>query len=41
MNHPYEQLADLLDGTLDEETLAGVQSHLETCAACRDDVAHA
>ena len=41
MNHPHEQLADLLDGTLDEETLAGVQSHLETCASCREDVAHA
>jgi hypothetical protein len=41
MNHPYEQLADLLDGTLDEENLAGVQSHLETCASCREDVAHA
>ena len=41
MNHPYEQLADLLDGTLDEEHLAGVQSHLDACASCRDDVAHA
>ncbi len=41
MNHPYEQLADLLDGTLDEEHLAGVQSHLDTCASCRDDLAHA
>ena len=41
MNHPYEQLADLLDGTLDEENLAGVQSHLDTCSSCRDDVGHA
>ena len=41
MNHPYEELADLLDGTLDEETLAGVQAHLDTCASCREDVAHA
>ena len=41
MNHPYEQLADLVDGTLDEGHLAGVQAHLDTCAACRDDVAHA
>jgi anti-sigma factor RsiW len=41
MSHPYEELADLLDGTLDEENLAGVQSHLDTCASCRDDVAHA
>ena len=41
MNHPYEQLADLVDGTLDEENLAGVQAHLDTCASCREDVAHA
>ena len=38
MNHPYEQLADLVDGTLDEETLAGVQAHLRTCASCREDL---
>jgi Putative zinc-finger len=41
MNHPYEQLADLVDGTLDEEDLAGVQAHLDTCGSCREDVAHA
>jgi hypothetical protein len=41
MNHPYEQLADLVDGTLDEGDLAGVQAHLDTCASCREDVAHA
>ena len=41
MNHPYELLADLVDGTLDEGDLAGVQAHLDTCPACRDDVAHA
>ena len=41
MNHPYEQLADLVDGTLDEETLAGVQAHLRTCASCREDLANA
>ena len=29
MNHPYELLADLLDGTLDEGDLAGVQAHLD------------
>ena len=40
MNHPYEQLADLVDGTLDEGDLAGVQTHLNTCASCREDVAH-
>jgi hypothetical protein len=39
--HPYELLADLVDGTLDEGNLAGVQAHLEACATCRDDVAHA
>jgi hypothetical protein len=38
MNHPYELLADLVDGTLDEGDLAGVQAHLDGCAACRDDV---
>jgi hypothetical protein len=41
MNHPYELLADLLDGTLDEADLAGVQAHLDTCASCRRDVADA
>jgi anti-sigma factor RsiW len=41
MNHPYELLADLADGTLDEGDLAGVQAHLDACASCRDDVAHA
>ena len=41
MNHPYEQLADLVDGTLDEDDLAGVQAHLDTCASCREDLAHA
>jgi anti-sigma factor RsiW len=38
MNHPYELLADLVDGTLDEGDLAGVQAHLDTCPSCRDDV---
>lgn len=41
MNHPYELLADLVDGTLDEGDLAGVQAHLDACPECRDDVAHA
>jgi len=41
MNHPYELLADLLDGTLDEADLAGVQAHLDTCASCRRDLADA
>ena len=41
MNHPYEQLTDLIDGTLDEGDLAGVQAHLDTCVSCREDVSHA
>jgi putative zinc finger protein len=41
MNHPYELLADFMDGTLDEGDLAGVQAHLDDCASCREDVAHA
>ena len=41
MNHPYELLADLMDGTLDEGDLAGVQAHLDSCASCREDVADA
>jgi hypothetical protein len=41
MNHPYELLTDLVDGTLDEDHLAGVQAHLDACAACRQDVADA
>jgi anti-sigma factor RsiW len=41
MNHPYELLADLMDGTLDEGDLAGVQAHLDVCASCREDLSHA
>ena len=41
MNHPYELLADLIDGTLDEGDLAGVQAHLDVCASCREDLADA
>jgi hypothetical protein len=41
MNHPYELLADLVDGTLDEGDLAGVHAHLDACPGCREDVAHA
>jgi len=41
MNHPYELLADLMDGTLDEGDLAGVQAHLDACASCREDLANA
>jgi Putative zinc-finger len=39
MNHPYELLADLMDGTLDEGDRAGVQAHLDVCPSCREDVA--
>lgn len=39
MNHPFELLADLLDGTLDEGDLAGVRAHLDSCPTCREDVA--
>lgn len=38
MSHPYEQLADLLDGTLDADARARVDAHLATCAACREDL---
>jgi hypothetical protein len=38
MNHPHEQLVDMMDGTLDEDLLAGVLAHVETCADCRADL---
>lgn len=41
MNHPYDLLADLVDGTLDEGDLARARAHLDVCPACRGDVAHA
>ena len=41
MNHPHELLADLLDGTLDAERRAGVETHLRTCEDCRADLAAA
>ncbi|HYJ60867.1 MAG TPA: zf-HC2 domain-containing protein [Actinomycetota bacterium] len=41
MNHPYELLTDLLDGTLDEGDLAGVEAHLDSCDSCRRDIADA
>jgi anti-sigma factor RsiW len=41
MNHPYELLADLVDGTLDADDRARVEAHLEECPSCRDDVASA
>ena len=41
MNHPSDLLADLLDGTLDADTRAGVEAHLSTCGVCREDLAAA
>ena len=41
MSHPYHLLANLVDGTLDEDDLAGVQAHLDACGSCRADVADA
>jgi hypothetical protein len=41
MNHPYDLLADLLDGTLGADARAEVDAHLATCAVCRDDLAAA
>ncbi|HEX6400221.1 MAG TPA: zf-HC2 domain-containing protein [Actinomycetota bacterium] len=41
MSHPHELLADLLDGTLDADARAGVDAHLATCPACREDLAAA
>ena len=41
MNHPYELLADFMDGSLNEGDLARVQAHLDDCTSCREDVAHA
>jgi hypothetical protein len=38
MSHPYEQLADLMDGALDAHELAEVRAHLDSCATCRQDV---
>jgi anti-sigma factor RsiW len=41
MNHPSEQLADLVDGTLGADERARVEAHLAGCATCREDVAAA
>jgi hypothetical protein len=41
MSHPYEQLADLLDGTLDPDARARVDAHLASCGSCRSDLAAA
>ncbi len=39
MNHPYDLLADLVDGSLDAHDRAQVDAHLATCASCREDLA--
>jgi anti-sigma factor RsiW len=39
MSHPGPLLADYVDGTLDPSTRAEVDTHLRTCATCRDEVA--
>ena len=41
MNHPSEQLADLLDGTLDADRRVEVEAHLASCPTCRADLAAA
>ena len=41
MNHPSEQLADLLDGTLDADRRVEVEAHLASCHICRADLAAA
>jgi anti-sigma factor RsiW len=41
MNHPHDQLADLVDGTLEADRRAGVEAHLDTCEDCRADLAAA
>ena len=38
-DHPsYEQIVALVDGEIDQASLDAVESHLEICAACADDV---
>ena len=36
--HPEELLAEFVDGTLGPEDRARVESHLSTCASCREEV---
>ena len=38
IDHPYDLLADLLDGGLDEHARDDVHRHLASCAACAADV---
>jgi hypothetical protein len=39
MSHPTDQLTDYVDGTLDPEERAEVDTHLRGCASCRSEVA--
>lgn len=41
MDHPYEDLAEYLDGALSDEGVARVHAHLSSCASCTADVEHA
>lgn len=38
MTHPEDLLADYVDGTLSDTERAVVDAHLDTCAACRQEV---
>jgi anti-sigma factor RsiW len=38
MLHPEDELASLVDGTLDAERRAAVERHLAVCTACHDEV---
>lgn len=38
MTHPFEQLAEAVDGTLAPAERALLVEHLRSCASCRDDV---
>ena len=38
VEHPYEDLADYIDGTMDAATTARIEAHLQGCAECRADV---
>ena len=37
--HPRELLAEYVEGSLDPERTARVESHLSSCDVCRDEVA--
>jgi hypothetical protein len=39
VTHPTEQLAPYVDGTLTPHERAEIDTHLATCASCRDEVA--